>query len=405
MGIDMQQARTGRLLVLDDDAGVATTIAFIAEDAGFDVRCTADPQEFFSLVEHWRPTHIALDLLMPEKDGVEVLRDLATLSCPARILLTSGMGRRILDAALRVGLERGLKVCGVLPKPFLPDTLRDLLASDDDGWNMLTGTFQRGEFPIDAQTLRGAVQQRQLRMLFQPKVTPALELRGFEALMRWHAPLGGEISPARFIPAAEQSGFIPAMTAEAFRMAVEWLSAQTEAPDLHVAVNLSARDIEEVALADRLAEGCRAVGLAPGRVILELTETSAMHDPANAMDVLTRLRLKGFRLAIDDFGTGYSSMGQLARMPFSEIKIDRLFVSTALTSPESRTIVRSIIELARNLGVESVAEGVEDEQTLALLRQLRCDLVQGFHIARPMEAEVATDWIARFRRGEVLPGS
>lgn len=398
--MDMQSRRGGRLLVLDDDPGVAATIAFIAEDAGFEVRCTTQPEEFMALVERWRPTHIALDLLMPEKDGVEVLRDLAALSCRSRILLTSGMGRRILDAALRVGLERGLQVSGVLPKPFLPDTLRDLLGSDDDGWSLLTGNFQRGDFPIDSQTLRGAVQQGQLRMLFQPKVTPALELRGFEALMRWHAPLAGDISPARFIPAAEQSGFISAMTAEAFRMAVEWLAAQAGAPDLHVAVNLSARDIEEVQLADRLAAGCQAVGLAPGRVILELTETSAMHDPANAMDVLTRLRLKGFRLAIDDFGTGYSSMSQLARMPFSEIKIDRLFVSTALRSPESRTIVRSIIELARNLGVESVAEGVEDEETLELLRDLRCDLVQGYHIARPMEAADASDWVKRSRRGQ-----
>jgi EAL domain-containing protein (putative c-di-GMP-specific phosphodiesterase class I)/ActR/RegA family two-component response regulator len=403
--MDMQSRRAGRLLVLDDDAGVAATIAFIAEDAGFEVRCTARPDEFLALVEQWHPTHIALDLLMPEKDGVEVLRDLAALSCQSRILLTSGMGRRILDAALRVGLERGLQVCGVLPKPFLPDTLRDLLTSADDGWSLLTGTFRRGDFPIDARTLRGAVEQRQLRMLFQPKVTPSLQLRGFEALMRWHAPLGGDISPARFIPAAEQSGFIPAMTAEAFRMAVQWLAGQVSAPDLHVAVNLSARDIEEVELADQLAAGCVAAGLAPGRVILELTETSAMHDPANAMDVLTRLRLKGFRLAIDDFGTGYSSMSQLARMPFSEIKIDRLFVSTALTSHESRAIVRSIIELARNLGVESVAEGVEDRETLELLRELNCDLVQGFYIARPMEAADASDWIMRFRRGEIRPGA
>ena len=401
--MDMESSDARRLLVLDDDAAVATTIAFIAEDAGFEVRRTAHPDEFLALVRHWRPTHIALDLLMPEKDGVEVLRDLAALSCPSRILLTSGMGRRILDAALRVGLERGLDVCGVLPKPFLPATLRDLLTSEDHAFSLVTGAFRRGEFPIDAKSLRGAVDQRQLRMLFQPKVTPSLELRGFEALMRWHVPLAGDIPPARFIPAAEQSGFIPVITAEAFRMAVEWLAGQPSAPDLHVAVNLSARDIEEVELADQLAAGCEAAGLAPGRVILELTETSAMHDPANAMDVLTRLRLKGFRLAIDDFGTGYSSMSQLARMPFSEIKIDRLFVATALTSHESLAIVRSIIELARNLGVESVAEGVEDGDTLELLSELGCDLVQGYYIARPLEAADASDWIKRSRSGKIRP--
>lgn len=402
--MDMECAQGRRLLVLDDDAGVAATIAFIAEDAGFEVRSTARPGEFLALVEQWSPSHIALDLLMPEKDGVEVLRDLAAQSCQARILLTSGMGRRILDAALRVGLERGLNVCGVLPKPFLPETLRDLLVSEDDGWSLLTGTYRRGDLLIDATALRGAVEQGQLRMLFQPKVTPALELRGFEALMRWHAPRGGDIPPARFIPAAEQNGFIPVMTAEAFRMAVEWLASQESTPDLHVAVNLSALDIEDVELADRLAVGCQVAGLSPGRVILELTETSAMHNPANAMDVLTRLRLKGFRLAIDDFGTGYSSMSQLARMPFSEIKIDRLFVSTALTSRESRTIVRSIIELARNLGVDSVAEGVENRETLDILRELGCDLVQGYYIARPMEALDASDWVTRFRRGLIQPG-
>jgi len=130
----------------------------------------------------------------------------------------------------------------------------------------------------------------------------------------------------------------------------------------------------------------------PERLIFELTETSAMEDPVASLSLLTRLRMKGFQLSLDDFGTGYSSMLQLVRLPFSEIKVDRSFVMTAARSQESRTVIRSVVDLGRSLGLKSTAEGVEDAQTLGYLNEVGCDLAQGYFIARPMPAEQAAAW-------------
>ena len=153
-----------------------------------------------------------------------------------------------------------------------------------------------------------------------------------------------------------------------------------------------------VAPVDEHDEQCRRNGIDPHRIILELTESSATQDHAVALDILTRIRLKGFKLSIDDFGTGYSSMTKLAQLPVSEIKIDRSFVGTITRSQESRTIVESTLGLARSLALTTVAEGVEDAATLELLRTLGCDLAQGYHIARPMDAQAAGEWLAAWER-------
>jgi EAL domain-containing protein (putative c-di-GMP-specific phosphodiesterase class I) len=142
----------------------------------------------------------------------------------------------------------------------------------------------------------------------------------------------------------------------------------------------------------RIVALCRAHDVQPASVILELTESSRPDDQVMSLRLLTRLRMQGFTLSLDDFGTGYSSMTRLARLPFSEIKIDRSFVSTAVASEESRTLVRAVVDLGRNLGLTTVAEGVEDLETLALLDDFGADLVQGFLIARPLPPDEAADW-------------
>jgi EAL domain-containing protein (putative c-di-GMP-specific phosphodiesterase class I) len=160
---------------------------------------------------------------------------------------------------------------------------------------------------------------------------------------------------------------------------------------LGIAINVSARNLHEPRLADQLEAQCRAAGISPSRLTLELTETAAMRDAVQMMDVLTRLRVKGFGLAIDDFGTGYSSLVQLHRLPFSEIKIDRTFVTGCTTSAESRSIVKLVVDLAHALGMKAVAEGVESAATLRLLREMGCDAAQGEFIAPPLEAAAMAD--------------
>ena len=180
---------------------------------------------------------------------------------------------------------------------------------------------------------------------------------------------------------------------------------------LDMALNISARNLHEPRFAELLEKHCAEAGLAPARVTLELTETAAMQDAVKMMDVLTRLRLKGFKLAIDDFGTGYSSLVQLHRLPFNEIKVDRAFVADCTTSGESRSIVRMIIDLAHALGMTAVAEGVESADALDLLRDLGCDQAQGYFIARPIDAAAVPEMMARhtesdwFRRLQSWPNA
>lgn len=244
-------------------------------------------------------------------------------------------------------------------------------------------------------------------MVYQPKLhCQSGALAGFEALVRWQHPELGIVPPDRFISLAERSGRMDALTRTVFTQALDWFSALRSGAgmagdqvlsdqtlnSLTLSVNVSAVSLGSVELFDWLEALCESHGLTPNRLILELTETSAMEDPVASLDMMTRLRMKGFQLSIDDFGTGYSSMLQLVRLPFSEIKVDKSFVLTASNSEESRTVIRSVVDLGRSLGLRSTAEGVEDAETLDYLRRIGCDLAQGFHIARPMPGDQVVPW-------------
>jgi len=156
----------------------------------------------------------------------------------------------------------------------------------------------------------------------------------------------------------------------------------------------------DIHMADNLLDLCCQYRVAPERVVLELTETSAMVDPTLSLDLMTRFRVKGFQLSIDDFGTGYSSMVQLVRLPFSEIKVDKSFVMHAQQSREARTVIRSIVDLGHSLGLQVTAEGVEDSKTLDYLNGLGCDLAQGYFISRPMAGDAARSWAERRKAPE-----
>lgn len=375
-----------RLLILDDDADVAKTIAAIAEGAGFVVRYSAVPADFFATLEQWQPSHVAIDLVMPALDGMEVLRQLAEIGCRARVIVTSGMGKKVLQSAQHSAAERGLSLAGILPKPFRAAQLRELLQrTEAAGSQTLRPASVLPGFGIN-EIING-LQGEQFVMHFQPKIALASgAIIGVEGLARWQHPSHGIIFPDAFIPQLEHSGEISQLTYRMVHCALAWLKS---APTLSASINLSSRDLSDLSLAEWLLQACRAHGIATERIVLELTETGAMHDPTSALDVLTRLRIKGFQLSIDDFGTGYSSLAQLSRLPFSEIKIDRSFVMSMRNSDESRKIVAATISLGRSLGLTTVAEGIEDSETAELLRNLGCDLGQGYHFGRPLGADAA----------------
>ncbi|MBC7954037.1 MAG: EAL domain-containing response regulator [Rhodospirillaceae bacterium] len=376
-----------RLLVIDDEPDFANFVARVAESCAYEVRTTDNPTEFRALCTQWRPSHIILDLVMPEADGVELLRYLAGVLCSARIWIMSGFDGRVVDAARRIGTERGLDIVGTLQKPMRAKELRAVLEQ-----------HHTEETVVTVEALEEALGRGEILPFYQPKVVlNSLQPVGFEALARWQHSSQGTICPDRFIPVAEASGQIDALSETVTRQAVsqmgEWKGMGIEA---RVAINLSAHNLHEEALADRLNALCRHVGVPEESITIEITETAAMAEPLRALDILTRLRIKGFKLSIDDFGTGFSSLVQLHRLPFSELKIDQSFVKECDSSREARIIVKTMIELAHNLDMSVVAEGVETEAVLQTLADLGCDVGQGYALARPMGAGSVPAWLAQW---------
>ncbi len=250
--------------------------------------------------------------------------------------------------------------------------------------------------------LRNAIERKELRLVYQPVTSIATgELYEFEALLRWRHPERGEISPADFIPVAEEAGLIGAVGKWVLEQAISQLQAWTEPlaelPKFALAVNVSAKQLAYAEFVEELTEILRTRGVPGRRVRLEVTE-SALMSKAIEGEALARMRELELKLHLDDFGTGHSSLSYLHRIPVDALKIDRSFVKEMETDPISVSIVESIILLAHALGAEVIAEGVETEQQLARLRALRCDMAQGYLFSRPVELPEATAMLERARR-------
>jgi diguanylate cyclase (GGDEF)-like protein len=245
--------------------------------------------------------------------------------------------------------------------------------------------------------LRRAIGADELELYYQPKIEIATGLvTAFEALVRWNHPTRGMLAPAEFLPIAESTGLIAPLTSwvvdEAIGQIASW-GDQFRA--LHLAVNMSARNLRDEHIAEYVFERLRAHGVHPAQLLLELTETSVVTDHARAESLLRTLASGGVQVAIDDFGQGYTSLGFLGHLPVSELKIDRTFVVAMQASAEDRAIVASVIELGHSLGLTVVAEGVETASVLQELDELGCDIAQGFFFARPMQASDVEAWLER----------
>jgi diguanylate cyclase (GGDEF)-like protein len=247
-----------------------------------------------------------------------------------------------------------------------------------------------------AAELRQAVMNGELTIEVQPQLSLRTgEVVSVEALARWKHPERGSVPPAEFIPLAERTGLIGPLTDFVLEQAVAACAAwQAHAPGVSVGVNLSTRSLRDDGLDELLDEILDRHGLDPRLLTLEITESSVMADPASAMGLLNRLRDRGIRLSIDDFGTGYSSLSYLRRLPVQEVKVDQSFVQRMHQQSEDVAIVRSIIQLARTLELDVVAEGVEVEDQLRLLQDMGCDLAQGYHISRPMPVDAMLLWLS-----------
>lgn len=253
--------------------------------------------------------------------------------------------------------------------------------------------------------LRGALEKNELSLFYQPQINiQDGRIVGVEALMRWCHPTLGSVSPAKFIPVAEETGLIIPLGAWALREACRQHRAWVEQglPPMRMAVNISALQFRQKQFCEIVKEIIEEAGIDPQFIELELTESMVMKDAEHTVNALAELRNLGIQLAIDDFGTGYSSLSYLRQFPLDRIKIDRSFIRDIRSIPANQAIVRAIIALCGSLGIETIAEGVETVDDLECLRRYACEEAQGYHFARPMPADAFEDWYKRNAESEPL---
>ena len=380
--------------MLDDESFMLKLLAHMLAGLGFTSVTTCDngPAALECVdVPGNPPNLILLDLNMPDMDGIEFVRKLVEHNYTGSLILVSGEDERMLRMAEKLVQAHRITVLGYLHKPVSLARLSTLMEKAVRAPHALRAAKKA----YSADELRAAIANGELVNYYQPKVAVASGVVvGAETLVRWGHPADGLVFPDQFISVAEEHGLIDELT----RAVLTGAMAQTRAWQqagllLRVAINVSMDNLVSVAFADFVAGAAVAAGVAPQDIVLEVTESRLMLDQRAPFEVLARLRLKRFRLSIDDFGTGHSSLAQLRDISFDELKIDRSFVHGAWRDETARAIYDASLGLGKELGIAVVAEGIEDLDDWNLVRRTKCDLAQGYYIARPMPAADLAGWI------------
>lgn len=334
---------------------------------------------------------IVMELTIIDADGIEIIRHLGQQISLPELIFMSDFEPRIVAAASRVADSKGLTVRKVLGANASTSELAECVLKP----SAATAPKKRSSVVLtDPQHIRRGVINDEFIINFQPKIdVQTLELVSVEALVRWRHPNYGLLSPESFVPLAERTGLINPLTDiiidKAFDHAKGWRALGIP---LKVAINISGASLADLSLPDRLVATAQRFLLPPEHIVVEITESWVTANFIDALDILTRLRMKGFHLSIDDFGTGYSSMLKLKQIPFSELKLDQSIIRGAANDSDSRSIVETSIDLGQRLGLHLVAEGIEHQDDWDLISELGCNEGQGYFIARPMSAEELPPW-------------
>ena len=387
------------ILIVDDSRVQRDHTAHLCRELGVaEITQASNGREALSLLScgSFTPDLLIVDLEMPTMDGPELLLALHNAEIDIPIIVVSSRERVLIDSVQEMGGFLGLRVLRALQKPLQLDVLSDALNGAGDA------ASQRARdqtLAIDAKSLAAAIENEKIIVHYQPKADLRTGLmRGAEALARWQHPELGFVPPDQFIQMAERHQLIYPLTLsvmnQAMLQAAAWQSRGLHFP---LAINLSPLLLERVDLPQEIATMAQGHGLPPDTIVFEITESSLVAQPGVALSVLARLRLKGFGLSIDDYGTGFSSMRQLARIPFTELKIDRSFVRGASQRDSLQVILHSAVDMANQLGLTSVAEGVETIEEWRLLQRYGCTLAQGWLIAKAMPGEEIGPWLKQHR--------
>jgi EAL domain-containing protein (putative c-di-GMP-specific phosphodiesterase class I)/FixJ family two-component response regulator len=394
----MANISTLKILILDDEPFMLKLLEHILTSLGFSQLTSYDngKMALASLdSSSGQPDVILLDLNMPEMDGIEFVRHLVGKSYSGSIILVSGEDTRLMQTVERLVSVHKIPMLGYLKKPINPEDLSALL----NRWEATSYVRPLlAKKAYGAEDVRTAIVNHELVNYYQPKIDVASgKVMSVESLVRWHHLQDGVVFPDQFIGVAEEHGLINDLTrvviSEAFSQTRVWRDAGME---LRVAVNLSMENLDSLEFADYVTTAAATAGILPNDIVLEVTESRLMKNLSTSLEILTRLRLKGFHLSIDDFGTGHSSLTQLRDLPFNELKIDQSFVHGAASNNTLRSIYNASLSLAQQLGIKSVAEGVENRADWDFIRSSGCDLAQGYYIAKPMPADEIHDWLIKW---------
>ena len=386
-----------RVLIIDDETEVRDVLQ---EFLGWSYHCVAvdSAEGALALIAEQPFDLIMSDIAMGKMSGLEMVPHIMKIAPESLIIMISG--QRTIEfaiAAMRAG------AFDYITKPF---ELADVALAVRRALEHLRSHREKtiGVNPTSglANELRRAIDENELVVHYQPKVSiESGQVLGFEALVRWDHPRLGLLPPSDFVPDAEKSGLIEAVGAAVLRKACvearRWHDIGLDF--LHVAVNISPRQFQNGDLLGTVIRTLQEAGLEAEHLHLELTETSLMKHAETAVSVLKKLREIGVKIAIDDFGTGYSSLGYLKRLPIDFVKLDQSFVSGVTTCPEDAALVMASINLAHNLKLKVIAEGVESEDQRTFLRLLRCDEGQGYLFGKPLRPDLIGSFLEANNHG------
>lgn len=389
------------ILVLDDDAFILKTTEIALRNMGLGTITTANSVVVaLEKSNQFESTDLILmDLNMPDTDGIEFLRTLEVHNFTGGIILISGEDEQTLSLAENLARARQLDIIGTMPKPVCNKTLQELL----NQWSPSKPVEQQA--PSQTTSITQAEMQHAIDTgEFEPWFQPVIEIQtgnvvGVEMLARWPRETG-PVYPDEFIPLSESTGLINPLTFLLIKKALSWLQQwKQNGLDLHLAINISMNSLHSLDFPDQFMKVVSDSGVDINDIPLtiEVTESSLAEDLSTPLDNLLRLRMKKIGLSIDDFGTGWSNLTQLQGLPFTELKLDLSFVQSAATNSRARAILESTIDMAKQMGMTTVAEGIETEKEWSYIKNLGCDLAQGYFMSRPMPGSEILNWVKNWK--------
>ena len=393
-----------RILVVDDSVTMRDMLTRYLQSGDYMVSTANSGDQAVDLLKTEHYDVIITDLEMPGMDGYGLIRSISELDCDPAIILVTQHDERTLHAARELAMAYSVNLLGTLTKPLNKDLL---FATLNEVASTRSASYSGSETVLaESEFMRGLMTDG-LAPVFQPKIELETgKIAGAEAFARWRAPGGGLLGAGAVVRVAKEKGYMDVLTYRMLELALEQQGKwKREGKIVPLSINVSSENLRKEDFADVVSGLADQFGVDPEMVRLELSESDFQVDERVPLEVLSRLHMRGFGLTLDDFGTGFASLMRLQSIPFNEMIIDREFIGRAKDDKIARIILESAIELSHKLGLQCTCEGVESEAHLTLVRDLKADFIQGYHIGKPMSPDELLIWIEDYDDGVLkIPG-